>query len=146
MVVLLLGYRMIVGTEWLIEAEGCDQNKLRDESALRGVFARIIDDLGLKAIDSVWHKFEGEGGVTGMVALTESHLACHTYPEHGIATFNLYCCRTRPEWDWETNLKEALEADSVSITKIERGTLYTLQPHLRSNIPEPKSNTAGGDA
>lgn len=113
---------MIVGTEWLIEAEGCDRDRLRDESILRDVFARIIGDLGLKSIDSVWHKFEGEGGVTGMVVLTESHLTCHTYPEHNVATFNLYCCRTRPEWDWEANLKAALGARSVSFARIERGT------------------------
>ena len=112
---------MIVGTEWLIEAAGCNEQKLRDEAVLRGVFARAIDELGLKAVDSVWHKFEGEGGVTGLVALTESHLACHTYPEHRTATFNLYCCRTRPEWDWEANLKEALDAENVTVTKIERG-------------------------
>jgi len=137
---------MIVGTEWLIEAEGCDQNKLRDESALRGVFARIINDLGLKAIDSVWHKFEGEGGVTGMVALTESHLACHTYPEHGIATFNLYCCRTRPEWEWDSNLKAALGAVSVSVVKIERGTKSKDFSHPRSASRSPRSRTAGGAA
>lgn len=113
---------MIVGTEWLIEAAGCEPDVLRDEAALRGVFSRVIDDLGLKTIDKgVWHKFPGEGGVTGLVALTESHLACHTYPEYGAATFNLYCCRTRPEWDWEARLKEMLGALSVKVRKIERG-------------------------
>lgn len=112
---------MIVGTEWLIEAAGCNAGALRDESALRSLFDRIIDDLGLKSVGSIWHKFEGEGGVTGLIALTESHLACHTYPEHGTATFNLYCCRTRPEWDWETNLKTQLGAQSVTVSKIERG-------------------------
>lgn len=112
---------MIVGTEWLIEATGCDAERLRDEALLRSVFESIIDDLGLKAIDSIWHKFPGEGGVTGLVALTESHLACHSYPEHATATFNLYCCRTRPEWDWEGRLKDSLAAVSVKVTKIERG-------------------------
>jgi S-adenosylmethionine decarboxylase len=113
---------MIVGTEWLIEATGCLAEVLRDETALRSVFARVIGDLGLKTIDKgVWHKFPGEGGVTGLVALTESHLACHTYPEYGAATFNLYCCRSRPEWDWEGQLKEILGAESVNVMKIERG-------------------------
>jgi len=122
---------MIVGTEWLIEATGCDAERLRSETALRSVFDSVIADLGLKAIDSIWHTFPGEGGVTGLVALTESHLACHTYPEHGTATFNLYCCRTRPEWDWEGHLKASLAAELVSVTKIERGT--------------PESLAAGGD-
>lgn len=135
---------MIVGTEWLIEATGCEPDALRDETLIRGLLERVIDELGLKAIGSVWHKFDGMGGVTGMVALTESHLACHTYPEHGVATFNLYCCRSRPEWDWENNLKQHLAAEFVSISKVERGQAAATansQPATRS----PKSQAAGGD-
>lgn len=123
---------MIVGTEWLIEVFECDAQKLRDVSALQNVFSRIIADLGLKSIgEGQWHKFGGEGGVTGMTMLTESHLACHTYPEYETATFNLYCCKTRPEWNWETNLIEMLGAKQVKITKIERGA-------------NPQSQTVGG--
>ncbi len=132
---------MIVGTEWLIEATDCEPGRLRDESLLRDLFERVIEDLGLKAIGSVWHQFPGESGVTGMIALTESHLACHTYPEHGVATFNLYCCRTRPEWDWKSNLRNTLGASTVSVTKIERGDSVP-----ESKIQNPKSKMAGGDA
>lgn len=130
---------MIVGTEWLVEAEECNEGLLRDEAMLRAVFARIISDLGLKTLDKpLWHKFGGEGGVTGLVMLTESHLACHTYPEHRIATFNLYCCRTRPEWNWDANLKEILGAMKVNVSKIERG-------NRQSEIQNPKSKIAGGE-
>jgi S-adenosylmethionine decarboxylase len=127
---------MMVGTEWLVEATGCSGDLLRDETALRSIFRQIITDLGLKTISEIWHTFDGEGGVTGLVALTESHLTCHTYPEHLTATFNLYCCRTRPEWDWEENLKTTLGAESVTVTKIERG-------EAASNR---KSQNAGGEA
>ncbi|MBK6722866.1 MAG: adenosylmethionine decarboxylase [Pyrinomonadaceae bacterium] len=126
---------MIVGTEWLIEATGCDPEMLRDENVIRGIMSRVIDDLGLRSIGSVWHKFEGEGGVTGLIALTESHLACHTYPEYGTATFNLYCCRTRPEWDWEGQLKTTVSATFVSVTKVQRG---------ESDISNLKFEIAGG--
>ena len=126
----------MVGTEWLVEATGCSGDLLRDETALRSIFRQIITDLGLKIISEIWHTFDGEGGVTGLVALTESHLTCHTYPEHLTATFNLYCCRTRPEWDWEENLKTTLGAESVTVTKIERG-------EAASNR---KSQNAGGEA
>lgn len=134
---------MIVGTEWLIEATGCDAARLRDEGALRSVFDSVISDLGLKVIDTIWHKFPGEGGVTGLAALTESHLACHTYPEHATATFNLYCCRTRPEWDWSSELTAALQASSVTVTKIERGSAS--KEDLRSEISDLKTAAAGGD-
>ena len=126
----------MVGTEWLVEATGCSGDLLRDETALRSIFRQIIADLGLKTINEIWHTFEGEGGVTGLVALTESHLTCHTYPEHSTATFNLYCCRTRPEWDWNENLKTMLAAESVTVTKIERG-------EAGSNF---RSQNAGGEA
>jgi S-adenosylmethionine decarboxylase len=106
---------------------------------LQSIFAQIIGDLGLKTVGAPhWHKFGGEGGVTGLVMLTESHLACHTYPEYRTATFNLYCCRTRPEWDWETNLKEMLKASEVKVTKIERG-------NPKSEIQNPKSLIVGGE-
>jgi S-adenosylmethionine decarboxylase len=114
---------MIVGTEWLIEAAGCQATQLRDEAAVRRILDAVIADLRLTTLDSIWHKFPGAGGVTGLIALTESHLACHTYPEHGTATFNLYCCRTRPEWGWEAKLTAALGAETVSVTRIERGEI-----------------------
>lgn len=130
---------MIVGTEWLIEAFECDAQKLRDVSVLQNVFARIINDLGLKSIGAgAWHKFGGEGGVTGLTMLTESHLACHTYPEYKTATFNLYCCKSRPEWNWEMNLKNLLGANEVKITKIERG-------QIQSQIANRKLQIAGGE-
>ena len=126
---------MIVGTEWIIEAEGCEAEKLRDIETLRRVFAGIIADLNLKTVgDGFWHQFPGERGITGLVALTESHLACHTYPEHNFATFNLYCCRTRPEWNWEANLSEMLGAKTVSVKKIQRGNVQTSNPHSAFRI------------
>ena len=136
---------MIVGTEWLIEATGCNEAALRDEDALRLVFSDVIADLGLQPVGSVWHKFPGAGGVTGLVALTESHLACHTYPEHHTATFNLYCCRTRPEWDWERNLKKALGADIVFVTRVERGNEDVGLSNPKSKIQNLKSTFAGGE-
>ncbi len=131
---------MIVGTEWLIEASDCEAETLRDAAILREVFARLINDLGLKTIgEEIWHQFAGEKGVTGLVALTESHLACHTYPEYKTATFNLYCCKKRPAWNWEANLKQMLGAKYVNIQKIERGT------NTQSAIRNPKSQIVGGN-
>ncbi len=135
---------MIVGTEWLIEATGCDREQLRDEATVRSIFTNVIADLGLRSVGSVWHKFPGEGGVTGLIALTESHLACHTYPEYGTATFNLYCCRTRPEWDWDTNLRAAIGATSVTVTRIERGEGPDQVSNLRSEISDISFEIAGG--
>ena len=135
---------MIVGTEWLVEAEGCNAEKLRDAEILRAVFARIIADLGLKTVGKdIWHQFPGEKGVTGLIALTESHLACHTYPEYETATFNLYCCKNRPDWNWEKSLQEMIGAKTVNVTKFQRGK-KSLSVESKSKIQNPKSKIAGG--
>ncbi len=134
---------MIVGTEWLVEAFDCEPEKLREVEILRRIFSCLVKDLSLKTIGAgVWHQFEGEGGVTGLVMLTESHLACHTYPEYKTATFNLYCCRKRSTWNWEANLKQFLGAKSVSVQKIERGTSNSLH---ESKIQNLKSKIVGGN-
>lgn len=131
---------MIVGTEWLIEAFECDADKLREVETVREVFSRVIADLRLKTIgEGFWHQFADENGVTGLIALTESHLACHTYPEYRTATFNLYCCKTRPTWNWENNLRDLLGAEKVHIQRIERG-------NPQSAIQNPKSKIVGGEA
>jgi S-adenosylmethionine decarboxylase len=114
---------MIVGTEWLVDATGCDSDALRDPNVLRSLFGRIMTELELIAVgEPTWHRFPSPGGITGIVLLTESHLACHTYPEYGIATFNLYCCRTRPDWPWEERLRDALSATRVIVRVVERDT------------------------
>jgi S-adenosylmethionine decarboxylase len=112
---------LTVGTEWLVEAAGCDAAALGDVARLRAVFERAVAELGLRVVGApAWHKFPGAGGVTGLALLTESHLACHTYPEHRVATFNLYCCRERPVWPWEERLREMLGATSVSVRSVRR--------------------------
>ncbi len=115
---------MTLGTEWLIDASGCDPAALADINRLQAVFTRIIDDLDLHVLGQIaWHKFDSPGGVTGLAMLSESHLACHTYPEFRAATFNLYCCRDRANWPWEQMLKEMLGAVEVDVRTFERTAL-----------------------
>ena len=112
---------MIVGKEWIIDASGCRADDLRDVNRLRAVFARVIDELGLQVVgEQLWRQFPAPGGITGLALLSESHLTCHTYPEFSSATFNLYCCRARPDWPWSERLQEMLSARDVSIRVVER--------------------------
>jgi len=114
---------MTLGTEWLIDASGCDAAALADLDRLRAIFNRVIHDLELNVLGEIqWHQFDHPGGVSGLALLSESHLTCHTYPEFRAATFNLYCCRERASWTWETTLKEMLGASEVKVRVFERVT------------------------
>lgn len=112
----------IVGTEWLVDAHGCRADALRDDAVLRDVLDTVVTRLELRVVGrGIFHTFPGEGGVTGIYLLTESHLSVHTYPEHGLATINLYCCRPRADFPWQTELARALGATRVVVRVVERG-------------------------
>jgi S-adenosylmethionine decarboxylase len=110
------------GTEWIVDASGCDPDRLRSRAALEALFARVVRELDLHPVgEAMWHAFPHQGGITGLLLLTESHLACHTFPERAFAAFDLYCCRERPQWPWRERLEEALAATAVSVRVVPRG-------------------------
>ena len=112
----------MVGVEWVVDADGCAPEALRDVARLRTLLDRVVHELELRVVGQLVHPFPSPGGITAMYLLAESHLTCHTYPESGTATFNLACCRPRPEWPWAARLAEALTATSVTVRKLERGS------------------------
>ena len=109
------------GSEWVIEAHGCDAASLTDVEKLRALFHKLTEALGLHPVgDATWHQFPGTGGITGMCLLAESHLACHTFPEYHSLCLNIFCCRPRAEWDFSAYLKREFAADAVSVRRIDR--------------------------
>ncbi len=114
--------RVCAGVEWLVDAYGCDAAALRSVETLDRLVARLVGDLDLHPLaPPTWHEFPGEGGVTGLLLLSESHLTCHSFPELGFVAFNLYCCRQRTEWAWDAHLTERLGAARVVVREVVRG-------------------------
>ena len=113
------------GCEWIIEAHGCDPKLLADPAALERMFSRIVDGMHLHPVaPTAWHQFPGTsgnaGGITGLGLLSESHLACHTFPEFGSLCLNVFCCRPRPEWDFESELRREFGAANVRVRCVDR--------------------------
>lgn len=110
------------GEAWVVDAFGCDPAALRSASALGAVFDAVVKDLRLNPVaPAVWHAFPPPGGVTGFLVLRESHLACHTYPEHGFAAFDLYACAPGREWPWAGRLAGLIGARRVVVRRLPRG-------------------------
>ena len=117
-----------IGVEWVVDAVGCEALQLADLAFVRTVCEDVVRRLELNVVGQPqWHQFPEPSGVTGLYLLSESHLACHTFPEHGLATFNLYCCRRRVSLDWERLLTERLGAQEVRVREIDRGLVQTVR-------------------
>lgn len=109
------------GCEWVIEALGCDSGRLTNLSQLRALFDELIVAMSLQPVaETQWHQFPGHGGITGLCLLSESHLACHTFPEFGSLCLNIFCCRPRPDCDFERFLTASLGASNVRVRKLLR--------------------------
>lgn len=118
-----------VGCEWLIDAYGCDAHLLRSLPAMIEVCERVVAEVGLTVCGPPqWRRFPEPGGVTGLYLLSESHLSCHTWPEHGLAAFNLFCCQRRRDWAWSERLRDCLGATDVRVRRVERGGADSREP------------------
>ena len=109
------------GREWVVEAFGCEPERLCNSDTLRAMFNAMIADLALNPVGaSQWHTFPAPGGITGVCILAESHLTVHTFPEHGSLCLNLFCCTPREPWDWSAKLAQHVGASQVTVRVLER--------------------------
>lgn len=113
-----------VGQEWLVDASGCPAARLTDPTVLAGLFEALIVELKLHVVGTPqWHVFPPPSGITGLALLSESHLAIHTFPEHGYAALSVYSCRPRAQPDLEAMVKQHLHATSLTVRTLPREAL-----------------------
>jgi S-adenosylmethionine decarboxylase len=109
------------GVEWVLEAFGCEAERLRDPRALAALVDELVATLALRPVaPAQWHQFPGPAGITGLVLLAESHLALHTFPEHRSLCLNLFCCVPRAEYDWADGLARHVGAGEVRVRRLAR--------------------------
>jgi S-adenosylmethionine decarboxylase len=109
------------GDEWIVEAFGCNAERLADRATLVHLLERMVQELDLRPIGAgQWHVFPAPAGITGMLLLAESHLTVHTFPEHRSLCLNLFCCTPRATWPFAERLEEMLGAERVTVRHLER--------------------------
>ena len=109
------------GTEWIVDAFGCAPDRLRDRARLVALLDAVVASLGLTVIGAPHvHVFPGPGGVTALYVLSESHLACHTFPEFGSACLDLFTCHPVRPWPFKEGICRALSAREVRIRSLRR--------------------------
>jgi S-adenosylmethionine decarboxylase len=81
----------IAGTHLLVDLYGCARAALDDEEGIRSLLLEAARRSGAHVVDDTFHRFPG-GGVTGVVAVEESHLTIHTWPHVGYAALDVFFC------------------------------------------------------
>lgn len=96
--------------------------------------------VGATIVQSVFHNF-CPYGVSGVVVVSESHLAIHTWPEHGAACVDLFTCsrelHPRIGFDYLCGI---FGAESYDLLEIPRGTAVfpsvTIEPRALAMAAE----------
>lgn len=84
-----INYTSIPGLHIVANFGVTDPAKLRSFESFRTFITHEIAGFDLKNVGEVYHNFEN-GGYTGVVCLTESHLSVHTWPENNYVTFDIF--------------------------------------------------------
>jgi len=80
-----------VGLHILSELYACERLYKYDKQILSAKVSQLIRDCHLTELGSLYHEFEG-GGITAIIALAESHIAIHTWPERAYVTLEVFVC------------------------------------------------------
>jgi len=80
-----------LGLHILADLYGVEAEKIDRVEDIRELLEGAVKHANLTKISSHYYQFQPHGA-TGVVLLAESHISIHTWPEHGIATIDVYTC------------------------------------------------------
>ncbi len=80
-----------MGNHLLLEVYGVDFQLLNDSITLQEVMEKGIERAGMTILNIFSHCFVPQG-CTIVIALSESHVSCHTWPEKGCIAIDVYTC------------------------------------------------------
>ena len=115
-----------LGHHLLVEFEGCDAASLADLEQVTSAMLRAAEASGATIVTHSFHHFSPHG-VSGAVIIAESHLAIHTWPEHGFAAVDFFTCGKVDMDCGLAVLKRAFSATAETRLELERGPLGTVK-------------------
>jgi len=107
---------LIIATNMLMELYGC-RSPLDDAEFVESTLMRIVDSAKLTALHHYFHSFDPPG-VTGIIALQESHISIHTWPAQSYAVVDFLTCGSREHAMTACRCLETyFEAETVRVTE-----------------------------
>ena len=112
-----------LGQHVLAEFFECDPNILNSIDKVEKYMIDAALECGATIVQKCFHMFNPYG-VSGVVIISESHLAIHTWPELGYAAVDLFTCGDKcdPKISYEF-LQKKFHCQNATFTELKRGIL-----------------------
>lgn len=108
-----------MGKHLLLEVYNVDFNLLNDAISLQEAMERGIERAKMTILNIYTHCFIPQG-CTVVIALSESHVSCHTWPENKCLAVDVYTCGEGNPKLIALEILKYLNSDSYSIREINR--------------------------
>lgn len=115
-----------LGQHLLIELFDCEPSLLATTAQVEQIMVAAAKKAKATIVNTSFHQFAPQG-VSGVVVIQESHLAIHTWPEHGFAAVDLFTCgQTIQSLQAYQYLKKAFQAKNTALVDLKRGQIYPI--------------------
>lgn len=108
-----------MGKHLLLEVYNVDFNLLNDVISLQEVMERGITNANMTILNVFSHCFLPQG-CTVVIALSESHVSCHTWPENGCIAVDVYTCGEGNPLLISDEILKYLNSDTYSLRELDR--------------------------
>jgi S-adenosylmethionine decarboxylase len=115
---------MPLGRHLILECHGCNSEELKDEVFLEKTMIDAAVTAKAEVLHSYFHKFDKGEGVTGVVALAESHISIHTWPEHGYMAVDVFMCGDCNPYDSFEYIINTMLVPDYNADCMDRGVEY----------------------
>ncbi|MGB9867247.1 MAG: adenosylmethionine decarboxylase [Bacillota bacterium] len=110
-----------LGRHVLAEVYGCRTSVIDSVQSVQEIMVDAALAAGADIREVAFHKFSPQG-VSGVVVISESHLAVHTWPEYGYAAVDVFTCGERVNpWAAVEHIIQAFGAAKYTATEMKRG-------------------------
>lgn len=112
-----------LGRHVLAEFFECNPNILNNPKLIEKFMTDAALECGATIVEKCFHMFNPYG-VSGVIIISESHLAIHTWPELGYAAVDLFTCGEKcdPKVAYDF-LKKCFDSKNASFSQLNRGIL-----------------------
>ncbi len=105
----------------LLELHGCAPALLQNAGTLKPALLEAVRAGGGTIVTEIFHNFSPHG-VSGVIVIAESHVAIHTWPEHGFAAVDIFSCSEALDQELiQARIAAALQSTRVEKRVIDRG-------------------------
>ena len=118
-----------IGRHLIAEFYDCDVEVLADVERIRAAMLEATSLVGATVVGQVFQRYSPQGGVSGAVVISESHLSVHTWPERAYVAVDIFTCGGLDPRPGFRHLGTALGANSCRVQEILRGIPEELDDH-----------------